>query len=56
MDNKRSETMPKQTLNNKEFLKILKTACKSGKIDDKYMNNCLSNYFPYDLVFKKVEE
>ena len=48
--------MAKQTLNNKQFLKILRMACKDGKINDNYLNNCLSNYFPYDLVFKKVEE
>ena len=45
--------MVKQTLNNKEFLKILKEACKTGKVDDDYLNNCLSNYYPYDLVFKR---
>ena len=48
--------MAKQTLNNKQFLKILRMACKDGKINDNYLNSCLSNYFPYDLVFKKVEE
>lgn len=44
--------MPKSTLNNKEFLKILKMCCKDGKIDDDKMNSILSNYFPYDITFK----
>lgn len=48
--------MAKQTLNNKQFLKILKKSCKDGKLDDGYLNDCLSNYFPYDLVFKKRGE
>ena len=41
------------TLTNKEFLKILNDACKNGKVDDDYLNNCLSNYHPYNLVFKR---
>lgn len=44
--------MSKSTLNNKEFLKVLKQCCKDGKIDDTMLNNILSNYFPYDIVFK----
>ena len=45
--------MAKQTLTNKEFLRILKNSCKDGKLDDDYLNDCLSNYYPYDLVFKR---
>ena len=45
--------MPKQTLNNKQFLKILKDCCQDGKLDDDKLNNRLSNYFPYDLIFKR---
>lgn len=44
--------MPKSTLNNKEFLKILKQCCKDGKLNDKMFNNILCNYFPYDIIFK----
>lgn len=47
--------MAKQTLTNKEFLKVLKEACKGGKVDDDYLNNYLSYYFPYNLVFKRRE-
>ena len=45
-----------KTLNNKEFLRILKSACKDGKLDDDYLNNTLSCYYPYDLVFKRRDE
>ena len=40
------------TLNNKEFMQILKNACKDGKIDDEYLNEVLSVYYPYNLTFK----
>ena len=41
-----------KTLTNEEFLKILKDACESEDMD-KYLNDTLSNYFPYNLTFKK---
>ena len=41
-----------KTLTNEEFLKILKKACESEDMD-KYLNDTLSNYFPYNLTFKK---
>lgn len=40
------------TLNNKEFMQILKNACKGGKIDDDYLNEVLGAYYPYNLTFK----
>ena len=40
------------TLNNKEFMQILKNACKDGKIDDEYLNEVLGAYYPYNLTFK----
>lgn len=45
--------MPKRTLDNKEFLKILKNCCKDGKLDDDCLNNSLCAYYPYDLTFKR---
>ena len=45
--------MPKTTLNNKQFLNILKNCCQDGKLDDTKLNNQLCNYFPYDFVFKR---
>lgn len=40
------------TLSNKEFLQVLKSCCKDGKIDDEKMNQILGAYFPYNLTFK----
>ena len=39
------------TLSNKEFLQVLKSCCKDGKIDDEKMNEILGAYFPYNLTF-----
>lgn len=42
-----------ETLDNKQFLEILKQCCdKEGRVNDEMLNNILSNYFPYWLVFK----
>ena len=40
------------TLSNEEFLDILKKACESEDMD-KYLNETLSGYFPYNLTFGK---
>lgn len=42
-----------KTLNNKQFLSIMKSCCENGHIDDKVFNLVLSNYWPYNLVFKR---
>ena len=46
--------MVQKMLTNKGFLKLLSDACKSEDMD-KYLNERLSTYFPYDLVFGKEE-
>lgn len=43
----------KKRLNNSEFMEILKKCCSDGHIDDEKFNFVLSNYFPYNLVFKE---
>ena len=49
--------MPKPTINSsKEFLQILNKCCENGKLDDEKLNSILSNFFPYDLVFKRRDE
>lgn len=45
--------MSKPTLNNQQFMKILKQACKDGKVDEDFLNDFLSNFHPYDLVYKR---
>ena len=45
--------MSKPTLDNKQFLQILKNCCKDGKVDDELLNKQLCNYRPYDLIFGK---
>ena len=42
-----------KTLSNEQFLEIMQQCCKDGKIDDELMNRILSNFFPYDIVFKE---
>lgn len=42
-----------KTLTNAEFMEILKKCCSDGHIDDEKFNFVLSNYFPYNLVFKE---
>lgn len=44
-----------RTLTNKEFMKILKEACKSEDMD-KELNEVLKNYFPYSLTFGRGVE
>ena len=44
-----------QTMTNKEFLKLLKDACKSEDMD-KYLNERLGTCFPYYLVFGKGDD
>ena len=43
------------SLSNNDFMKVLKKASEKEDIEsmDKYLNDTLSTYSPYDLVFGK---
>lgn len=40
-----------ETLDNEQFLEILKQCCNDDGVDDEMLNNILCNYFPYNLCF-----
>lgn len=42
-------------MSNKEFMNLLKEACKQGSVEkmDEYLQQRLCNVMPYDLVFKE---
>lgn len=41
-------------LDNEDFIKILKSCCKDGVINDEKLDFILSHYSPYNLTFKNL--